>query len=322
MDTRKRHGNNLQRINFKAKKTFSKIDEWQEAFIADRKVQAVKPGTVEIYHRGFRFLNEFSEINQIQYIEEIDANMLRRFLAWLEDKKKLTPGGRHQIYRVIRTYIYFWEMETEPLIWSNPFKRVKAPRLNEELLDPVNMDDLHRMLKTCDNDFYGTRDKAIFYTLLDTGLRASELLSLHVDNLDIIKGQIELKIGKMGKGRIVFVSQKTRKAIRNYMTLREAHFNNRSPSLFISDMGEELGYFGLRMIMTHRAQKAGVKKPPSIHSFRRRFALTCLENGMNVFTLQRLMGHADLQVMKRYLKQTPGSMKDDFEASSPVESLL
>jgi integrase/recombinase XerD len=323
MDTEKRHGYNLPKLDgvLQNKSQQSPILEWQKALIDDRRVQGVTPGTIDIYKRAFKFFNEFCEKNNIAFLEDFTPNQLRSFMTFLEEHG-INPGGQHQIYRNIRTYVYFWEEEVNPPSWVNPFKRVKSPKLREELLDPVDMTDLAAMIRTCDKDFYGFRDIAIFYTLLDTGLRAQEMLSLNISSVNMIKGQVDLKVGKMGKGRIVFVSSKTRKALRQYLRAREMYFpNDKNPALFVADNDERLQYFGLRMIMVHRSKKANVKTP-AIHSFRRRFALACLENGMNVFTLQRLMGHADLQVLRRYLKQSPEGLSDDFNKASPVESLF
>jgi integrase/recombinase XerD len=74
------------------------------------------------------------------------------------------------------------------------------------------------------------------------------------------------------------------------------------------------------MIMRRRAAKAGVRTP-SIHAFRKFFALSCLNSGMDVFSLQKLMGHSDLSVLNRYLKQTDADIRKAFEKVSPVDKL-
>ena len=67
--------------------------------------------------------------------------------------------------------------------------------------------------------------------------------------------------------------------------------------------------------------KAGVEMP-TLHSFRRSFAITMLRNGVDVFALQRLMGHEDLQVLARYVKQMFGDLKRAHTMGSPVQELL
>ena len=74
------------------------------------------------------------------------------------------------------------------------------------------------------------------------------------------------------------------------------------------------------MIMRRRANQAKVETP-ELHAFRRWFALSCLRAGMNVYSLQELMGHADLQVLRRYLKQTNQDLKDFHNRVNPVDNL-
>lgn len=85
--------------------------------------------------------------------------------------------------------------------------------------------------------------------------------------------------------------------------------------------GDRLTYSGLRQVMRRRAIAAGVPVP-SLHSFRRAFALACLRGGMDVYSLQRLMGHADLTVLRRYLLQTEGDLQVAHAKSGPVDRLL
>lgn len=112
-------------------------------------------------------------------------------------------------------------------------------------------------------------------------------------------GEIHIRQGKGGKPRYVFLGKKSRKAMRAYLK----HRTEDNPALWVTDEGERLTYSGLRQIMRRRSERAGVDTP-GLHDFRRFFALQCLRNGMDIFTLQKLMGHTDIQVLRRYLAQT------------------
>ena len=72
-------------------------------------------------------------------------------------------------------------------------------------------------------------------------------------------------------------------------------------------------------MVVRRAKKAGVK-PPSLHSFRRFFALQCLRNGMDIFTLQKAMGHTDPTVLRRYLAQTTDDVERAHRVAGPVDN--
>lgn len=84
--------------------------------------------------------------------------------------------------------------------------------------------------------------------------------------------------------------------------------------------GHRLTYGGLRQIMRRRAKKAGVEVP-GIHDFRRYFALECLRSGkMSIYELQQLMGHADLQVLRRYLAITDNDTMHAHKRAGPVDN--
>jgi len=95
--------------------------------------------------------------------------------------------------------------------------------------------------------------------------------------------------------------------------------NNNSPSLWVTDEGERLAYSGLRQIVRRRAAKASISEP-SLHSFRRAFAINMLLGGVDIYSLQTLMGHADLQVLRRYLKQTTEDIAQAHGLGSPVDN--
>jgi integrase/recombinase XerD len=79
-------------------------------------------------------------------------------------------------------------------------------------------------------------------------------------------------------------------------------------------------YSGLRGIIRRRAHDAGLKAEPSLHDFRRAFAINMLRSGVDVFALQKLMGHADLQVLRRYLAQTNQDIQAAHMRGSPVDN--
>ncbi|HVP22157.1 MAG TPA: site-specific integrase [Anaerolineaceae bacterium] len=184
-----------------------------------------------------------------------------------------------------------------------------------EPLEPVELDQVQAMIDKCEKGtFNGDRDRAILMALLDTGARASELLALDLDDVDQVNGAVLIRQGKGRKPRSVFSGQKTRKAVRSY--LRHRHDNN--AALLITDVWDRLTYWGLQMVIARIAKKAGVKTP-SLHSFRRAFALNMLQAGADIYSIQKLMCHADLQVIRCYLKQTDGDLSAVHAKLSPVD---
>ena len=88
----------------------------------------------------------------------------------LDLEERRNPGGVHCAYRAIRTFLYWWEQETEPANWTNPIRKVKAPRLSNDPLPAIPLDVIRALLATCKGkSFTDVRDKALLLALLGAG---------------------------------------------------------------------------------------------------------------------------------------------------------
>ena len=106
--------------------------------------------------------------------------------------------------------------------------------------------------------------------------------------------------------------------MRAYLRMR----NDRSPALFISIHRERLTYDGLNQLLERKAKTAKLDQKPTLHSFRRAFAINMLRAGVDIFALQWLMGHADLQVLRRYLAQNDQDNQLAHMQGGPVDNNL
>jgi integrase/recombinase XerD len=284
-----------------------------DGFLLDRKVSGRTTKTIRYYRQALTKFISWADSQAIKEITQLTPNVIRAFLLYLEETNH-NPGGVAVFYRSLRALLRWYELEFEPVGWSNPLRKVKAPKLPKQLLPPVSLDDVHALINSCEDDKVSLRDKAIFLILLDTGARASELLSVDIEDVNTVTGEIVIKHGKGDKQRSVFLGRKARRALRAYLRTRV----DNSPALFITKDLERLSYEGLNTIVRRRAEKAGIAKP-EIHAFRRAFAINMLRAGTDLITLQRLMGHADLQVLWRYLAQTNDDLRTAHEKGSPVD---
>ena len=237
---------------------------------------------------------------------------------WLEEVGH-NPGGRHAHFRAIRSFLYWYENDAEPKDWKNPIKKVKAPIVPGEPLEPVSIESINKLINTCSRrSFTNRRDKAILLSLLDTGARAGEFLKINLDDINQVMGDILIRAGKGGKPRTVFIGKQTRKSLRQYLGER----NDNSPALWITDPthgSDRLTYWGLRSMIIRRSRSAGIQAP-SLHDFRRAFALAMLREGVDVYTLAKLMGHSTIDVLKYYLKQTTEDMAIAHSQHGPVDN--
>jgi site-specific recombinase XerD len=225
-------------------------------------------------------------------------------------------GGIHAFYRTIKTFLRWYENETEPENWCNPINKIKSPKVPLEQLEPATIQDISSLIATCKNGtFTGARDKAILLSLLDTGARSQKFLDINLADINLLTGEILIRHGKGRKPRFVYLGRKSRKAVRNYLKFRI----DNHPALWINHSSERLAYDGLRSIVTRRSTLAGIK-PPSLHSFRRSFALNMLRSGANIYSLQAILGHTSLSMLTRYIKITSEDTKLIHRLASPVDN--
>lgn len=163
------------------------------------------------------------------------------------------------------------------------------------------------------------RDRAIILILLDTGLKAGELIALKVGDVDLESGMIMVR-GKGGHADPVYLGRRSLAALARYLHLERQGARPDDP-LFLSDRGRRLSYRGLVDIISRLAVRAGIRRP-RLHAFRRTFAIRMLESGVNVFILQRLMRLRSIDVLRRYLPLTPDHVRMALEkAGSPADRL-
>jgi len=288
-----------------------------ESFLIDRRSQGLSPNTIEFYTKKLQYFQKYCERQALTQISQLTSDFIRKYL--LELSETHNPGGMHACFRPLRTMLYWIEEEEiMPTGWKNPIRRVKAPKLPTDPIEPVQIEEIHQLLKTCQSNYAGARDKAMMLGLLDTGARAKEFLNINLEDVDMATGAVMIRQGKGRKPRMVFLGRKTIRAIRGYLRYRHDNY----AALWVSIRGERMTYAALRCLLRRRAEKIRMKSIPTPHDFRRAFALVMLRNGVDIFALQKLMGHSDLQILRRYLAQTDQDIHTAHMRGSPVDSNL
>ena len=288
-----------------------------DSFLIDRKSQGFAAATVEFYRKKLKYFTEFCEGQAVTQVSQLTPDFIRRYILELRDGHN--DGGVHACFRSLRTLLYWVEQEeVMPFDWKNPIRKVKAPMLPVEPIESIPLQDIHALMETCTQSFAGSRDRAMLMGLLDTGARAQEFLNLNLEDLEFASGSVLIRQGKGRRPRMVFLGRKTIRAVRAYCRFRQDH----NPALWVSVYGKRLSYSGLMDLLRRRAELAKLKDIPTPHDFRRAFALVMLRSGVDVFALQKLMGHSDLQILRRYLAQTDEDVHIAHMRGSPVDSNL
>ena len=220
----------------------------------------------------------------------------------------------HGHARAIRAWLKF--CVRDELIDTNPFDKVRMPRLPKKILPALTPEEVRTVLDACGYE----RDRVMLLFFLDSGVRAQELCNLDVGDVDMRTGTVSVRQGKGSKDRTTHIGAKTRKALLRYLVARGDRDKPTRP-LFVSlKDGQRLTYSGAAQALRTLRQAAGVKNLTA-HALRRTFAVSCLRAGMSVYVLARLMGHADIEVLRNYLPLTDDDTAAGHAAAGPVDNL-
>jgi integrase/recombinase XerC len=188
------------------------IPDWTNQFYQAKKSEGISSYTLIFYKQHLNHFLHFCDSQLISRISDITPNIIRQYLLSHQETGH-NPGGLHCAFRVLRTFLLWYEDEVEPEDWKNPIHKVKAPKLSTNILNPVEVEDVFSMVNTCKStSFLDFRDKAILLFSLDTGVRAREFLKINLDDINLMDGSVNVLSGKGGKSRIVFLGKSTRKS--------------------------------------------------------------------------------------------------------------
>jgi integrase/recombinase XerD len=202
-------------------------------------------------------------------------------------------------------------LAAEELAWSPGLRSLRKPRVPSKLIEPVSDDAMRRLLAAA-----GVRDRAILL-LLDTGLRVSEAAGLRLGDLQS-DGTLKVR-GKGAKERIVPVGSTARQAIVRYLGRRGA--GRPDDALFLGRRGQ-LDARGIQQVVRRLKTRIGVVGRLSSHSLRHTFARSYLLNGGDVFSLQRILGHTTLDMVKRYVALADVDLVTRHAEASPADRLV
>ncbi|MFA5098842.1 MAG: site-specific tyrosine recombinase/integron integrase [Candidatus Paceibacterota bacterium] len=255
-----------------------------------------------------RYLKAFLEFGKIKTEKGITADIIREFRLFLARRsiKKTT-----QSYYVIALRNFLKYMIKRDIDVLSPDK-IELPKIPTRQIEIIEYADLERMLAAPNgSDLRGLRDKAILEMLFSTGLRISELCSLN-RHFDIKRGEISVR-GKGGKLRVVFLSDRAKTAIKNYLEKRGDAEEELFVSLTKSDNPKVIGRIlprTIQRIVDFYSRKAGIPQKVHPHTIRHLFATDLLIGGADLRSVQELLGHANVATTQIYTHLTNKELRE------------
>lgn len=289
--------------SFKRKGAFLNLYELIHEFLFDCKVRELSELTCTNYEKQLNKFRHFVRENyNIIDFEELKPIHIKYYISSLQDRG-CKPAYINDLLKAVKCMCAYAQREGySDEILTKRVRNVKQPKV---LIHTFNTKEISRMLKYFNgNDYVSVRNKMILMVFFDTGIRLSELTNM---KLDQIQDSYFVIYGKGRKERVVPKNPAVGKFMYKYLSAREKYFMSRNCEddyVFLSKNGKRLNAEAVAKFMKEAAEAVGVnpKVRVSPHTCRHTFAHQQLKNGLDLYSLSRLLGHESVSVTQRYLE--------------------
>lgn len=250
-------------------------------------------------------------------LEALSADSLRGVLLGLSESG-LAPHSVASVAKAIKAWSRW--LADEEYVPKDPFARVRLPRTDDAAKPIFTVAEVEALLASCKGPSRtARRDAACILLLFSTGLRATELCNLRVEDVDWEQGSITVRRGKGGKGRVVPLGPRVALALQRYLDSRLRRPRPGIDALFLTVTGKSMTYAALEQALEVRGQQAGVHANP--HKFRHTCAVLYLRNGGKLETLRLLLGHSDLKMTLHYARLAGVDVCNGHQQADPANLL-
>lgn len=292
-------------------------------FINYKKIEGLRERTINDHKLHFNYFNKWLlnlDINYKEFcVSDINLQHCRDYITYMLNKG-LSPVTINIRLRTLKCFLRF--LEDEEIIHNKIAEKIKLLKVNND--NEQNLKEVHlkSLLKAIDRKTYtGFRDYVIIMVLLDTGCRISEGIAITKSQIDFNECTIYLLADKVKtrKGRRVPLSRKTVKLLNDLINLNSSV--NDMEEIFLSVYGTPFQAKSFRKRLQKYIKQALIPNNIKItpHSFRHYFAKNYILNGGDPFTLQKILGHSDMQMVRRYILMTDIDIKIKHNKYSPVQ---
>ena len=260
--------------------------------------KGLSDNTVNAYQTDLEKLLHFTKSEGIDILT-ITLDDLQRFSAGLHDIG-IHPRSQARILSGIKSFFHF--LVLADYLEGDPSELLEGPKIGFKLPEVLTVEEIDSIISTVDmSKSEGQRNRAILETLYSCGLRVSELCTLKLSDLYFEEGFIKVT-GKGNKQRLVPISPRAIKEI-NYWLMDRSHGRIKPGNedyIFLARWGNRISRIMVFHLVKELADRAGIAKTISPHTFRHSFATHLLEGGANLRAIQEMLGHESIATTEIY----------------------
>lgn len=266
------------------------------------------------YISDIEIFAEFCKRNNYD-LSLVTEGVLQEYLIFMKTKNYKTTSISRNISALRSFFLFLIE---EKILLNNPLIEINKPKMGLRLPKILSVEEIDKILKLPQGDLLGLRDKAILETLYATGMRISELINLDLNSVNLELSYVQC-IGKGNKERIVPLGSIAHNAVEEYLKIVRPKLilDYRINKIFLNSRGKGLTRQGVWKIIKKYAEKSGIKKEISPHTFRHSFATHLLENGADLRSVQEMLGHADISTTQIYTHISKKQLYKIYNSAHP-----
>jgi integrase/recombinase XerC/integrase/recombinase XerD len=310
--------------------TLSELIDYYEVC---NKAEGKSHKTISWYSANLRRFCSYLEKRHLpDSIDGVDIKLLRDYVLYLLKRNRfenrpythvkgepLSAATIHGHVRTLRAF-FSWLVE-EGLTEENIARDLKPPKLVKKAVSTLSDEEIIAILHTLNfKNHCEARNLTIFMLLLDTGLRIGEIVGMKMEDVHMGEGFLKV-MGKGKKERIVPIGNNAQKALQRYLFRhrpRAAHPG--IENVFLSIYGNPITENSMKLMFARLGQRSGVHRLHA-HLCRHTFATRFLINGGDVFTLQQILGHSSLEMVRHYVNLASNDIVIQHQRFSPLDRL-
>ncbi len=303
--------------------------------------------SMDSYEQALRLFERWcKEQMDIYDVDKVTESIIRKYINDLQERGKYTfycndkakgtnyPERRRDFRHpvsicTINNYIrnlrvFFNWLDRDYVLKKNPMRKIRQLKDNRKAKNYIDDEDFKRLVSALDKSYFSEhRDYVMIILMIDSGMRLGECSCLLREDIDLCHRQIMLRaeITKGRKDRVVFFSVKTETILRRWFQFKDRYID--TDYVFpVKHSGSPVNPHVFETNFKHYLLRIGLKEEISPHCLRNNFAKRCLMNGMDIYTLSRILGHSSVTVTEQaYLDLTDQDLGKRYQHYSPLASM-
>ena len=255
--------------------------------------------TIKSYRSDLKKLEFYLSKTSAKKLSFIDPDIVRGFLY--EQSKRVSAKTQGRIISTLKTFFNF--LVLEKLINDSPIENIDYPKIDSKIPLVLTTYEIDKLISCAFSKKFGLRNQTIIEIMYSCGLRVSEVTEMKISNIFFDESLIKI-LGKGNKERFIPLSRIAKKLLYNYIKYnrKKLSYDKQSVDIvFLNNRGKKLTRVMVYNIINDAALEAKINKKISPHTLRHSFATHLIENGADIISIQKMMGHENVVTTEKYL---------------------